>query len=287
MSADEFDAVTASTDGDAAAIIQAAREHANPVKVDPKVDERHVFVVPDGSTVEVVEPDDTRLDAPRRLTGAVRVDDVASFTAYVAEFYFADTTTAWVDPKGLRVTALLDDASGEHGAAWRDHRAVLGMQRTPEWARWLSLNAKMVDQERFARHIEMSELDIANPDGATLLEIAQSFYATTTAEFGSSQRLDSGEVQFNYTETIAAKAGRKREVTIPKKFELRIAPFVGEDPVVVTALLRYRSQGGSLTLGYELVRPEDIERAVMDAVAEKLRGSIARVYIGAPAEAGA
>lgn len=275
-------------------IIHAARATAIPVAIDPKLQEIQAFVVPDGCTLETVEPDDSYLTEPRQTTGTVAVGDVASFAGYVAEFYDEDATTAWVDPIRFRVDAILNDAhrhnhdeDGIHEhPAWRDHRATLQLQRTPEWQRWLALNSKMVDQETFARHIEVCELDIVSPDAATLLEMVSSFYATTPSEFRSSKRLSNGETQLEYVEQIEASAGVGRKLDVPKEFVLTVAPFVGEDHVSVRALLRYRVAGNALKLGFELVRPADVERDVMDKVAEGLRESIRRVYLGSPASAG-
>lgn len=267
---------------DAQAIINAAREHAAPAEIHPTEDRWHAFVVPFGARLETVKPDESLLDQPRRLKGTVRVEDVPSFAAYVAEFYSAQATTAWVDMAGFRVTAVLNDAAAD-SSAWRDHRAVLELVKTDEWKRWRAKDGQLMDQEQFARHIELGELDIVSPDAAELLEIAQTFYASTKAEFRSGTRLQSGEVQFTWVEETNATAGRNGDLSIPLKFELRIAPFHGEEPCAVSALLRYRIRDGRLAIGYELVRPDDVERDAMKLIAEQLRSSIARVYLGAPA----
>ncbi len=274
------------SESNASAIIDAARAHAAPVGIDPTDQKIVAFIVPEGCKLETVDPDDRYLEAPRQLHGKVTVGDVASFQAYVSEFYDDSMTTAWVDAEKFRVDALLNDASRtvdlEPWPAWRDHRATLQLVKTPEWERWRGLNTTMVDQERFARHIEVSEEDITDPSAADLLEIASSFYATTSAEVRSAKRLHSGETQLEWIEETNATAGNKKQLAVPKEFTLRIAPFVGEQPVDVRALFRYRLTNGALKLGYELVRPDDIERAVMNAVAETLRGDIKRVYIGSP-----
>lgn len=288
MSDDTYTKILKVREPEIEAIAQIAREHAEPAVVDRTVDESHVFVVPAGAELKLIAPDETLLDRPRRLTGRVMVDDVASLEAYVAEFYDEDFTTVWVDPQERTIVAVLNDArNGE--SAWRDHRATLRLERTPEWKRWLdhdsggSRNPQLLDQEEFARHIERSELDIVDPEAAELLEIAQTFYATTAAEFRSGTRLQSGEVQFTWVEDTSATAGRNGQLPIPAKFRLLIAPFTGEEKCAVEALLRYRIRDGKLRIGYELVRPEDVERDAMDLVAERLRGNVRRVYLGSPA----
>ncbi len=270
---------------DVAEIVQAAREHARPHILAPLTETVAAFVVPRGASLETVKPDDSRREAPLHLRGHVTLGDVASFSAYVAEFYEENLATTWVDAERFRVDALLNDASGEFGAAWRDHRATLQLVKTPEWTRWRQWDGKLMSQESFARHIEIAELDIIEPSAADLLEIASFFYATTQLDVRSGHRTQNGEVQLEWVETTEAKAGKKREMAIPKEFKLRIAPFHGEDTQEVRALLRYRIKEG-LQLGYELVRPDDIERIAMNAIADVLRDKIRRVYIGSPAAAG-
>ncbi len=278
------------TEQNVEAIIQAAREHATPVTVDPTKAQLTAFVVPAGATLQTVMPRDEFLEQPRRLKGSVVVEDVASFKAYVHRFYDEGATTAWVNMDQAKVVAVLNDgwcveAEGIDGlvAGWRDHRATLQLVKTPEWKRWRERDGKTMDQESFARHIELSELDIVNPDAATLLEIAQTFWATTKADFRSGTRLQTGEVQFQYVEETQATAGRNRDLAIPARFELLLSPFHGEQPAAVTALLRYRVREGKLTLSYELVRPADVERQVLELIAEDLRRDIDRVYLGTPA----
>lgn len=274
--------MTDDTRTDAQAIIDAARQTATPFEIDPGLERVHAFVVPAASRLERVEFDESYLDQPRRLTGRATVEDVDSFRAYVAEFYDAKATTAWVDMTNHRAVAVLNDAHDDQ-SAWRDHRVTLQLIKTPEWIRWRQKDGVLMDQETFARHIEMSELDVAEPAAADLLEIAQTFYATTKSDFRSGTRLQSGEVTFEWVEETQATAGRNGDLTIPAKFELRLAPFHGEQLVAITALLRYRVRDGKLAIGYELVRPDDVERDAMDLIAVALRDDIARVYLGSPA----
>ncbi len=265
-----------------AAIIDVAQRATSPTSIDPAAPVVHAFVVPTGARVETIQPNERYLPHPRRLTGHVTVGDVASFAAYVAAFYNPARTTAWIDPVAFRAIAILDDADAE-ATSWRDHRATLQLVKTAEWERWRRLDGKLMTQEDFARHVEVSEVDIVVPDAAELLEIAQHFYAATTAEFRSGTRLSSGEVQFTWVEEVKATAGRHGDLTIPTKFELLLAPFHGEEPCAVTALLRYRVREGKLAIGYELVRPDAVERDAMLLIAESIRSTVARVYIGSPA----
>jgi uncharacterized protein YfdQ (DUF2303 family) len=119
-------------------------------------------------------------------------------------------------------------------------------------------------QEDFAEHVEDGLDEIVDPDGAYMLELAQTFHAHTNVEFGQAVVLASGERQFTYVENTSAQAGKRGELTIPKELKLGIAPFEGTQPYKVIARLRYRLQGGTLKLGYKLVRPLDVQRAAFN-----------------------
>ena len=137
-------------------------------------------------------------------------------------------------------------------------------------------------QEDFALHIEAGLQEIEQPDAADLLEIAQSFHATTGAAFRSAIRLASGEQQFTYEENIEAKAGRSGQLAVPTTFILLVAPFVGEQERQVVAKLRYRISSGRLQLGYKLERPDKIVRDALDSVAEQIGAEFPRVFSGEP-----
>jgi uncharacterized protein YfdQ (DUF2303 family) len=99
-----------------------------------------------------------------------------------------------------------------------------------------------------------------------MLELAKSFQATKGVTFRSDKRLDNGQVQVLYEETIEAKAGQRGEMTVPPVFVLALQPFEGSDTYRVQARLRYRISDGTLTIGYVLDRPEDVIRAAFDDV---------------------
>lgn len=76
-------------------------------------------------------------------------------------------------------------------------------------------------------------------------------------------------MQFEFSETVAAKAGQKGSVTIPKQLKLALRPYIGGPRVWVIAHFRYRLSGGNLRLGFALERPENIlETAFADIVSE-------------------
>lgn len=248
-------------------------------------DKPYVQLLPAGSRAEYLPPMDELRDNPRRANGTVKVATVESLIAYLKEHGdIGGATTVWVHPTEGKVRAVINDhaGDGEGTPGWGDYRAELDLIPTPEWTFWTKADGNMVGQVEFAQHIEQGLPEIVTPDGAELLEIAQTFHATTEAKFRSAHRLTNGEVKVQYDEDIQATAGSSADMTIPTEFVLAIAPFIGEDPEPLTARLRYRVSGGNLSLGYQLIRPHEVVDGRLTAMAEQLESEFERVYRGSP-----
>jgi uncharacterized protein YfdQ (DUF2303 family) len=267
---------------DAQAIIDTAIASAQPTPLD--TGKLYARTVPEGAEGEVIDLE-PYADAPRRMRGTVHLQTVEALTAYTSRHDNPDCTTLWIDGDRHQVVAVLDDHSEEQ-PAWGEHRAVLTLQVTDAWRHWTALDGKLMAQEAFAGHIEDGLPDIASPDGADMLEIAQSIQGTTKAEFKAAHRLSSGAVGVQYVEEQTAKAGRRGELEIPERFTLAISPFVGADTHPLGARLRYRIKAGELTLGYRLDRPGDVLRDALEGIAGRLRSTFGehRVFAGRPRE---
>lgn len=263
---------------DAQAVIDTAITAATPTVLDPE--KIHSIVVPAGARVEIPNLDAWRMN-PTRTTGVYKFDDVGSFIKYV-ERLGGSNTTVWVDYNGKAV-AVIDDAD-EHLPRWGQHRAELKLEKTPEWDHWLGLDGMMVSQERFAEHVETGLDEIVEPPAANMLELAQTFHATTEATFRSSQRLASGEQRLQYDETVTASAGQSGQLHVPSAFLLALAPFVADDrPYKVRARLRFRLSSGKLTLGYVLDKPHRVQIDAIDGIVTKLQEKFPHTYVGSPA----
>ena len=232
------------------------------------VEDLHAYVLPEGCELVKIDTTDRR-DRPRRMTGAVTVKNLASFNAYVMR-HKLDGTTIWAaDPKVIAVINDHEDAQGEPG--WGDHRATLLLEHTPSWKRWADANNKLLTQEEFAELVEAGIPDILTPPAADLLEIAQSLRAHKSASFESDKRLSNGQVQFKYVETVTASAGKSGQFEIPTEITLRLAPYLGLEPVPVLARFRYRLVEGHLRLGFAIDRLPEL----LIEVFERLCASIA------------
>jgi len=168
------------------------------------------------------------------------------------------------------------------GAGWGDYKAVLQLCHSPEWQRWARHDGEQQKRGDFAEHIEDSLPDIVEPDGAEVLEIAQTLHGTEKASFRDAQRLDNGAVSIKYDVDLEVKGGTNGTLDIPPALTLSLAVFEGEERRQINARMRYRNNGGHLTLGYKLDQADDIVREAIAGVAERLGEVFPRVYLGTP-----
>lgn len=265
---------------DAQVIADFAIESASPDELDPN--EIYTQTVPAGARRETIDLEQF-LDAPRRAKGTVRLQTVDDLVRYVTRHDEPTSTTLWLDIDSHLVVAVLNDHLAG-SPAWGDHRATLQLKPTDEWTHWISKDGQLLAQAAFAEHIDDGLREIVTPDPADMLEIAQSIQGATKVEFQSAARLQNGQIGVKWVEEQTAKAGQRGELEIPERFELAIAPFLGEEPYRVGARLRYRLNGGQLALGYKLDRPADVVRDAVDQIAQRLHAAFSddRVFVGKP-----
>ncbi len=220
-------------------------------------------VVPEGAALHSLEG---YLPAPSRIRTTIGFYEAASFCRYVLDFKDA-WSRIFADQAGLSLCAYLDYHAASTGPRWGSHIATLGLRLTEAWKKWISANGKRMDQVTFASFLEDNLVDIAAPDGATLLEMAKNLEVKKAAAFTSAIRLDNGEHQFGYVEDIQG-TGQKGTITIPGSFVLGIAPVEGVEPYRVDARLRYRMQDGKLAIWFDLLRPDDYLRDAFKSVVE-------------------
>lgn len=279
---------TAETDVAAAIAITREAEAGVTRPLDPENQPFLSVTVPNGYSRETIDLRKFRT-TPWRTAGTVCPHTVEDLVRYVQRHDDAEATTVWVDGEKRQVVAVLDDHGVDNPdvagmAGWGEHRAVLALRHTDEWLHWVNGSGESMTQEEFAEHIEDGQVEVTKPVGADLLEIAMSMQGSTNAEWKSATRLHDGSVHFLYNEDATATAGGAGELDIPQTFELLIAPFVGENPVALTARLRYRIRSGKLSIGYKLDRPNDAVRDCIDLIGERLAAAFGRdrVFVGTP-----
>lgn len=241
--------------GDIAAALDAARD--NTEIIDPGLDIAGVAVVARRQDVDVEVVDLTKhLAAPHRSKGTTKALTAEGFIAGITRLVDTDAIV-YADIDTCTLVAILNDDEPE-GAGWRDHRVTYTPQPTPEWLLWTS-NQGLHDQAKFARIIEDGEVDIRNPSATVMLDMAQTFNASSTAKFKQAGRLKDGRTQLVYEEEIDASAGEGM-VSIPDVFTVEVRPFYGALPRTVECRLRFRLDRGELKIGYTISRPDEIRR---------------------------
>ncbi|MGW2209947.1 DUF2303 family protein [Streptomyces sp. NPDC001781] len=250
-------------------IVDTALRAAPPATLE--VGKIHAFHTAAGvKTVDLTGPEHTGI--PPRKTGTTTVRDAVSFHAYFTKHADADSEV-YADADQLTVTAVLD-AHTDAAARWSGHRLHLALRETETWKQWTGRDGRLMDQETFAEFIEDHLPELLEPSAADMLEIAQSFQATSKVEFQSAQRLTSGQRQFQYVETGTTKAGQKGQLAVPESFTIGLIPFEGSEGYKLTARLRYRIGASGLQLGYKLDRPDEIRRTafgdVVKAIGEQI-----------------
>lgn len=240
-------------------IIDAAR-----AAVDPYLTEDGIthHLIPDGWTRDTHDPE-TRDANPHRARGTVDLCDLDSFVSRVQALAAEETWNVYGDPDRQTLTAVINDDGVSPG--WRDHRITYTLRKTPEWAYWTK-HEGLHDQQTFAEIIEDGLDDIAWPDPATMLEVSRTFSASVGHTFRQAARLRDGATQLVHEETIDAKAGGSGEVTIPEEFRLLVAPFIGSEVREVAVRLRFRLNGGKLTIGYALPLAERLNAKAFEEV---------------------
>jgi|SRR6218665_257164 len=222
----------------------------------------------DRGGIEIIDTEKF-LPHPCRVKGTFTVTDAASFVAYVNR-HVLPGTEVYAHTSTSKVVAVINGHEGSGSkAGWSDHRLELILEHSKPWLEWLTTDGTWLNQIEFAEFIEDRALDVIEPDHARLIEIATTFEAKKNADFTSAVRLNSGAVQFGYSETVAAKVGQKGSIEIPKRIQLAIRPYIGGPIYSLWAQFRYRISSDGLRLGYVLERPENVlEAAFVDILSE-------------------
>lgn len=253
----------------------AAALAAGTALAEPKSANRDFVALPIGYSLHDLEP---YHDQPRRLRQKVEAHTLEAFLAYWSR-YADESTVIFVDERNARIKAIFDyHKYGE--AAWCDHVLSYGMPLTPEWSTWHAKNNRPMSQTEFAEFVEDNLPDFAEPDGATMLELAKNLQATKRVEFASGINLHNGDVQLTYeTETHV-----KGTIEVPALFTIGIAPFQGGDAYKVQARFRYRIEEKQLRMWYVLLRPDKVREDALRDVVSVLRAEtpVDRIFLGIP-----
>jgi uncharacterized protein YfdQ (DUF2303 family) len=246
-------------------------------------DAHFLILPPEFKHLDVTKQIEEALPEPHRKRGAVTLADLPSFLKYVADQGTTDDCYIYADPDTRTLVAVLNDHGIDHGGmpGWRDFRATYTAALSREFAGWYKNDRQPMEQEAFATFLEDNVADIAEPSGETMLQVALTLSAKTEVAFSSHRRLDNGQVQLTYTETIDARAGAG-DILIPREFALGLRLFKNGEGYKVRARLKYRLAGGKVKFWYELDRAENAIEDAFKAYVEQARESGFTILIGKP-----
>ncbi|NUR80761.1 MAG: DUF2303 family protein [Dermatophilaceae bacterium] len=216
------------------------------------------------------------LNYPLRARGSATITDPSDFVEYVNRLLNVLYTTVWADEENGRITAVLDDHANGGAPGWRSHNVILQLTGDADWAAWTGHNGKSMTQVAFAEFLQDVAHTIVEPSAADLMMVATTLSAKRKVDFSSSVRTDNGDVQFTYDEQTTASAGRKGgTLDIPEQFRIKVTPWLGVDPIEMTALLRYRiNEDKKLTLAFRLIRPDIVKRQAFAGVIGTVRAGL-------------
>lgn len=261
------------TTTEADAIIQAARLGAEPYSLD--LGEYHIVPTANGDVRVFDLTGDQYRDQPARKTGTVTVRDVPSFLAVYAK-HAAPHAEVYADRTRATITAILDAHTGYGGIPqWQGHKVVLQLKHTKAFNEWSAVDGKLMGQTAFAEHIEDRRADIIDPTAADVLELVQTFQATTKVDFKSSSILKSGQRQLSYVESINASAGQRGEMAVPDHLQLAVPVYEGATVAdQLTARLRFRIVDGRLNLAVILDQLADVIQAAFEGVIADVQNGV-------------
>lgn len=251
-----------------------------------QIDTAHFLVLPHGhQQVDISAMVEKTQPAPNRKRGTVTLHSIESLLTYATDQAAAGMGYIYADVDARGITLVFNDNKSEASAGWRDHRAHFVAELTPEARKWLEHNGakNAFSQTEFAEFIEDNIADLAGNESTNLLSVATTIQASSGINFSSAKRLQDGQTQLVYNESINATAGADGKLQIPQFFDLGLRLFKGDQAgYKLRARLKYRLVNPGVKFWYELERPE---RAIEDAFSgyiEKARASGYTVLLGKP-----
>lgn len=237
-------------------------------------------------------PDETKLTSleifkttPLRRQGKTTLRDPESFCRLVNE-EMTNQTRIYGNLREGRFLAVFNDHKGGNDpvAGWRDYTAVYTCPASTEWQTWKSKSGVQFNQVQFAQFIEDNLPDIAQPPAAEMLEVSRTLEAKKKVNFAQGIRLSNGQNELTYEEQIEGSAG-KGKFKIPEEFTIGIPVLEGGLRYAVNCRLRYRiSDGGGLTMWYEIIRPHKIMEDAITEVWNKVEQETnKKIFNGDPA----
>lgn len=209
------------------------------------------------------------MPVPSRIRKNLRFTDTTSFVDYFNLFKngYKPRLFTKKEATGLSILCVFDydgpstEVKKEDGTSffpapqpqWGDHIANLNLQYAPDYQELLNGNNKWMSQQEFALFVEENTHLFTQPDGATMLELAQELKGNRNASWKSGKRLSNGQTSLEYIETIDARS-RRGNVDVPEYILVTTPIFDGYEAKECKLAFRWRmTDEGRVEFGYRLL----------------------------------
>lgn len=261
--------------------------------------------------IEVTALNALEVLAPKLITQAVKVQDVASIMNYVNRFKNADSAL-FADISSSTILGVIDyhhahmpdlqsatDGSGGApdlgpAASHTKHTVSLTIPKSLEWETWTGIDGRLMSHVDFSNFLEENSMDIlplgvaTNRDGeviedapTTILELCRELQVKST--YGAASEIRNGDyisVEMQKGDDISTK----RNVALPVSIDLNIPVYFGEQAVLMKAFMRRKVDGGQLKLGIKLQRPEQARQDEFKRIVTEIeQGVMLATLYGKPA----
>lgn len=252
------------TNGDISAAIEAGRELGE--RSLKEICGVPFIILPQDHTAKLYPE---LLEHPQRTEQSVSMHTAPSFIEYFNRFC-NDSSAIFCNIDEASFIGVID-YHREDEAQWCSHRVSYRCKQTKEWTNWKASSGKKMNQIDFAYFIEENLLEIIEPAGAQMLEIATTLKAKTKLSFTSAKRLSDGQTQFQYVEEMEGSAGQKGNINIPETLKLGMRLFEGGDGYELEAKFRYRISEGNVLMWYDLVRPHKVHQSAVESIYDQIK----------------
>jgi len=199
-----------------------------------------LFIVPDGYSLQGGhrESEDSQ-ERPAHRRGQVNMNNAASLVRFVRTHGVPDRTAIFADHTKGVVRAIIDYHATSYEPGHCLFSARLLAVYSEAFSKWDAVCGGGQRQREFAEFIEDNMLDIVDPDGATVLEVARHLSAKRNVAFRSKVDLHSGDNVFTYEEQTSTGA-QKGSLAVPEFVTIRVPVYEGEDPEEIRIRFGFR-----------------------------------------------
>lgn len=216
---------------------------------------------------------------PKLIVAKPKLQNATSLIEYINGFKnehsmtFADITTdTIVSVMDYHLRPAMSEDGHQSNARLGENVATLALPKSEEWSIWTGVNEKLISHIDFASFLEENAFDVVSPAGADLLELCRDLQVKQDMSFSSSIRMgDAVSVSYSKEED----ATTKQNMTLPVKFMISIPVYFGEPPVTIECYMRRKISGGTLYLGYKMIRLEATRQREFNRVVGEVEAATA------------